>query len=401
MANSLITPTWVTKEVARILVNNLKFAANVNRSYDDQFSHDGAKVGYTVNARLPQRFVTNKGQALVVQGIQDSVVPITLTDQANVGVSFSTASLTMEVDDYRNRYVRPAAEQLANTVDFDGLNRCSKEVATEVGTLGTPPASQTAANQLYLNAGVALTQLAAPVDGRVLVISPAMMANLVGQNLVLFNPTAQISEGFRKGQFASDTLGFEQLYQDQNTWRRTAGTYSASGTVNGAGQTGNSIAISGLTGSLNAGDIVRFAGVDWVNPQNYSDTGVQAGFTLLAPAATGATTLSISPAIVATGNLQNVTASPANGAPITIDATTGATGDIGLGYHPDAFALVMSDLDMPQGVWAAERVRSKELGISIRFVKAYDIFSDQSPARLDILYGWKTIRPELAVRIAS
>ena len=148
MANSLITPTWVTKEVARILVNNLKFAANVNRSYDDQFSHDGAKVGYTVNARLPQRFVTNKGQALVVQGIQDSVVPITLTDQANVGVSFSTASMTMEVDDYRHRYVRPAAEQLANTVDFDGLNRCSKEVATEVGTLGTPPASQTAAKQL-------------------------------------------------------------------------------------------------------------------------------------------------------------------------------------------------------------------------------------------------------------
>jgi len=401
MANALITPLWVTKEVARILVNNLKFAANVNRSYDDQYVHDGAKVGYTVNARLPQRFLTTKGQALQVQGIQDTVVPITLTDQANVGMSFSTASLTMEVDDYRSRYIKPGAEQLANTVDFDGLQRCSKEVANEVGTLGTAPSTQQTVNQLYLNAGVALTQLACPQDSRCLVVSPAQMANLVGLNLNLFNPANQISDSFRKGQFAANVLGFEEMYQDQNTWRRTAGTYTAAGTVSGAGQTGSTLTITGFTGNLAAGDILRLQNVNWVNPQNYSDTGIAAGFTLLAPITTGATSVTITPPIVASGPLQNVTASPANGATITVDATTGVTGDIGLGFHADAFALVMADLDMPQGVWAAERVRSKELGISIRFVKAYDIFSDQSPARMDILYGWKTIRQELAVRIAS
>ena len=107
MANSLVTPTWYTKEVARILVNNLKFAANVNRSYDDQYVQAGAKVGYTVNARLPQRFQVTAGQALQVQGINDQYVPITLTSQKNVAYSWSTASMTQEIDAVRERYVKP------------------------------------------------------------------------------------------------------------------------------------------------------------------------------------------------------------------------------------------------------------------------------------------------------
>lgn len=400
MANSLITPLWVTKEVARILVNNLKFAGNVNRSYDDQYVHDGAKVGYTVNARLPQRFITTKGQALQVQAIQDSVVPITLTDQANIGMSFSTASLTMEVDDYRSRYITPGASQLANTVDFDGLSRCYKEVWAQVGTPGTPPSGNPANNDMYLGAGVALSNAACPVDGRVLVVSPQQMATLVSPNLALFNPTNQISDAFRKGQFAANVLGFEEMYQDQNVPRQTLGTLSA-GTISGANQTGNTLTVTGVTGTLSPGDLVTFTGVNQVNPQSYADTGVLQKFVVTTGLAAGGTSLVVSPAVNVTGALQTVTQSPGNGATITRVGTASATGDVGLGFHPDAFALVMADLDMPQGVWAAERVRSKELGISIRFVKAYDIFSDQSPARMDILYGWKTIRPELAVRIAS
>ena len=401
MPNALITPSWVTKEVARILVNNLKFAASVNRSYDDQFVHDGAKVGYTVNARLPQRFTTTKGAALVVQDIVDQVVPITLTDQAQVGISFGTASLTMEVDDYRSRYIVPAASQLANTVDFDGLNRCAKQVPSQVGTIGTPPAgTQAAQNGLYLSAGVVLSNNAAPVDNRVLVVSPQQMADLVQPNLSLFNPSAAISDGFRKGQFGQDVLGFEYMYQDQNVARLTVSTLTA-GTVTTASQTGSVINVTGVTGSAAAGDLVTFLGVNSVNPQNYSDSGQLQKFVLTAPVAPGATTINIKPAIVTTGNLKTVTASPAAGATITGVGTTGAVGPVGLGFHPDAFALVMADLVQPEGVWASERVRSKELGISIRFVKAYDIFTDNSPARLDILYGWATIRPELAVRIAS
>ena len=66
MANSFITPTWVLKDVARVAVNNLKFAANIERWYDDKFKVTGAKVGYTVSGRLPQRFRREVRSELVV-----------------------------------------------------------------------------------------------------------------------------------------------------------------------------------------------------------------------------------------------------------------------------------------------------------------------------------------------
>ena len=118
--NTLITPDWITKEAARLLLNSLKFAGNVSRSYDDQFKQAGAKVGYTVKARLPQRFRTTKGQAFQQQAITDSFVPVTLTDQANVAFAFSSASLTMEVEEYRARYVKPA---VGTTRQHDRLRR--------------------------------------------------------------------------------------------------------------------------------------------------------------------------------------------------------------------------------------------------------------------------------------
>ena len=67
MANTLATPSWVTKEVARGFLNKLVFLAHVNRTYDDSYIQSGAKVGNTVNARLPQRFTVTDGQALPVR----------------------------------------------------------------------------------------------------------------------------------------------------------------------------------------------------------------------------------------------------------------------------------------------------------------------------------------------
>jgi hypothetical protein len=35
----------------------------------------------------------------------------------------------------------------------------------------------------------------------------------------------------------------------------------------------------------------------------------------------------------------------------------------------------------------------------MRIVRQYDINNDNIPCRLDVLYGYKTIRPELACRL--
>lgn len=411
MANTLVTPVWYTKEVARILVNNLKFAANVNRSYDDQYVQAGAKVGYTVNARLPQRFQVTEGQALQIQGLNDQYVPITLTHQKNVAYSWSTASMTQEIDMVRERYVKPAAVALANIVDFDGLNTVYKDVYQAVGTPGTVPNS----NLTYLQAGAKLTNSACPPDGRVGVLDPVSMVTLANANLALFNPSAQISEEYRSGQFASRALGFESWYEDANVAKHTTGTFTSSTPlVNGASQTGSSLITDGWASgaaTLKKGDIFTVAGVYSVNPVSYQSTGQLQQFVVTSDISdtTGAMTIPISPSIITSGQLQTVSASPADNAVITVlGATAAASGTLAttvtpqsLMYHPDAFALVMADLHKPSSGAETTTVRSKELGISIRMVQQYQIGTDQEPTRLDILYGWASLRPQLACRVYS
>lgn len=407
MANSLVTPTWYTKEVARILVNNLKFAANVNRTYDDAYVQAGAKVGYTVNARLPQRFTVTEGQALQTQGINDQYAPITLTHQKNVAYSWSTASMTQEIEAVRERYVKPAATALANVIDYDGLNTVFTDVYQSVGTPGTTPSS----NLTYLQAGAKLTNSATPSDGRVAVLDPTSMVTLANANLALFNPTAQISEQYREGQFASRALGVNEWYEDANVAKFTTGSYTTSTPlINGANQTGSSLVTDGWASSaatLNKGDIFTIAGVYGVNPVSYASTGALQQFVVTATTTSSGVdmaALPISPSIITSGQFQTVTASPADNAAITVvgagaSTMTATVTSQSLLYHPDAFALVMADLHRPQSGAEATTVRSKELGVSIRMVQQYQIGTDSEPTRLDVLYGWATLRPTLACRV--
>jgi len=407
MANSLVTPTWYTKEVARILVNNLKFAANVNRSYDDAYVQAGAKVGYTVNARLPQRFTVTEGQALQTQGINDQYAPITLTHQKNVAYSWSTASMTQEIEEIRKRYVAPAATALANVIDYDGLNTVYTDVYQSVGVPGTTPSS----NLTYLQANAKLTNSAVPSDGRVAVLDPTSMVTLANANLALFNPSAQISEQYREGQFASRALGVSEWYEDANVAKFTTGSYTTSTPlINGASQTGSSLVTDGWASSaatLNKGDIFTIAGVYAVNPVSYASTGALQQFVVTATTTsvlTDMAALPISPSIITSGQLQTVTASPADNAAITVvgagaSTMTATVTSQSLLYHPDAFALVMADLHRPSSGAEATTVRSKELGVSIRMVQQYQIGTDSEPTRLDVLYGWATLRPTLACRV--
>src|SRR5690349_10241112 len=166
--NSFITPTWVVKDVSRIAMNSLKFGANVDRAYSSDFRAGGAKVGSSFNLRLPQRFRTTKGQAFQQQAVADQVVPMVITDQANIGLSWSTFDATFSVEEVRKRYIRPASIQLANTIDFDGLTRMSPLVYHAVGTPGTTPTSI----QTYLDAVTKLRNVAVPDEDLIAIVSP-------------------------------------------------------------------------------------------------------------------------------------------------------------------------------------------------------------------------------------
>jgi len=410
MANTLATPSWVTKEVARGFLNKLVFLAHVNRTYDDSYIQSGAKVGNTVNARLPQRFTVTDGQALQLQNLYDQTVPITLTNQKNVAFGYSSAQATTELDDIRTRYVKPGAEALANAAEVLAFDNVYTDIYSSVGTPGTTPST----TLTYLQAGVKLTDLSTPLNGRVGMLDPLAMSTLANTTSSLFNPSAVVSENYTEGQFGRKQLGVDGWYQDPVRPTHTTGTYTASTPlVNGASQTGSTIATDGWASgaaTLNKGDIFTIAGVNSVNPLSYSDNGRLQQFVVTATTsdASGAmATLPISPSIITSGALQTVSASPANNAVITVLGTTAAAGGTlatttspqSFVYHPDAFAFVMADLMKPGAGAESTTVRSKALGFSIRMVEQYQIGTDQNPSRLDILIGATTIQARLAARV--
>lgn len=410
MANSFVSPTWVLKDVARVAVNMLKFAANTERWYDDKYKAGGAKLGYTVSGRLPQRFRTTKGQAFQSQGINDQTVPVTLTDQANIATSWSTADATMVIEEVRKRYVNPAGEQLANTIDYDGLARMTPTVWKSEGTPGVTPSTM----ETWLTASARLTKVATPSDGRTAVIDPLAMVKLIVDTKGLFNPSASISENYRSGQFGRNQLGIAEWYQDQNIYTHTTGSFtSCTPTVFGANQTGSSLITqawaSGAT-TLNKGDVFTVAGVYEINPQNYASTGRLQQFVVTETVSdtTGAMTISIAPPIITSGALATVSASPASGAaiiPLGSTITTGAgtmtatSSPQSLIFHPEAFIFAMADLDADLPGAETSRVSDNELNVSLRYTRQYQIASDQKASRIDCLYGFKEFRPDWAVRV--
>ena len=410
MANTLATPSWTTKEVARAFINKLVFLAHVNRTYDDQYVQAGAKVGNTVNARLPQRFTVTDGQALQLQNLYDQTVPITLTNQKNVAFGYSSAQATTELGNIRTRYVNPGAEALANAAEVLAFDNVYRDIYSSVGTPGTTPT----ATLTYLQAGVKLTDLSTPLLGRVAMLDPLAMSTLADTTTSLFNPSAVIAENYTEGQFGRKQLGVDGWYQDPVRPTHTTGTYTASTPlVNGADQTGSTIATDGWASgaaTLNKGDIFTIAGVNSVNPLSYSSSGRLQQFVVTATTSdsSGAmATLPISPSIITSGALQTVSASPDNNAVITVLGTTAAAGGTlattaspqSFVYHPDAFAFVMADLMKPGAGAESTTVRSKSLGFSIRMVEQYQIGTDQNPSRLDILIGATTIQARLAARV--
>jgi hypothetical protein len=402
MPNTNLTINMITREAARLLVNTLRLAGFVNRDYDDQFAKSGAKIGSVLNVRMPVKYTLRRGQALQPQNTVETSVPVAIQFQTGVDLQFSTAELLLDIDDYSKRYIAPAVATVVNDVDWQ-IGQQYKEIYNAVGVPGVIPSS----NLTYMEAGAMLDKTATPRDGeRHMVLSEDQMPAIVNANQALFNSAPQISKQYRTGQFSGETLGWDTWSMDQNVARHTVGPLGGSPAVTTAGQTGAALAVNGWTAAvgprLNRGDVFTIAGVYGVNPVSRQTTGKLQQFVALADVAsdvTGAATIPISPAIIPAGVNQTVTAAPGAGAPLTVLGAAGATGPVGLGFHEDAITLVMADLPLPGGVWMADRVSDKQLGISVRVIKAYDIQTDSQPARLDILWGVKTIRPEMAVRI--
>jgi hypothetical protein len=420
--NNFVTPTWVVKETSRIAQNSLRFGANVTRKYSADFKAGGAKVGSGFSLRLPQRYATTKGAAFQQQGIQDITVRFNITDQANIGIAISVFDEQFSVEEKRDRYIRPAAIQLANTIDFDGLTRVTPLVAHSVGTPGSTPTSF----QTYLDAVTKLRNIGVPDDDLIAILSPNMSATLVGSNTTVFNPQASISKNYRKGQFSSgeNGLGIDSWYMDQNTWQRTTGSSTTFTPIvnqqtflNGM----TTIVTDGEASSATTyqiGDIFTIANVYEINPQNYTSTGQLMQFTITqATTSSGVNaTLTFSPPIIEVGTgpipnaLANVDFLPADNAAIIPLGSTISTGSgtwtatatrQALVYNKDAFVMGMVDPGGPDMFPGAEAspVSDPETGWAATYVRQFNAQTYVGISRLDVFYGWLAYRPDWACRV--
>jgi hypothetical protein len=395
-SNTLLTISMITNEALAILENNLTFAKQVNRQYDDQFAKSGAKIGNTLNIRMPVKYAVTTGAALSVQDTVERSVPVTLTTQAHVDMEFSSVDLALSMDEFSDRVLKPAIAELANKIDYDGLSLVNK-IPNAVGS----PTALASDLKTYLAAGVKLDNESTPRDDmRAIVIGSASQAAIVDGLKGLFNDVTEISKQYKEGTMGR-TAGFKWS-MDQNVQMHTNGTGTADPVaINGASQTGSTLTVDGLSGTLKAGDTFTIAGVYAVNPMSKQSTGQLRQFVVLSDVGAAGTSLSISPAIVTTGVYKNVTVGPANDALLTFIGVASATYEIGVAFHRDAFVLVTADLPLPKGTDRAARVSDSQLGISLRVISDYVISTDQFVTRIDVLYGWAIIRPEFAVKIIN
>lgn len=388
----------ITKESLRVLKNELGFAKGVNRQYDDQFARSGAKIGSVINIRKPTRFTVSTGAALSLQDVADQYSALTLDTQAHVDFSFSSKELTLNIDEFSKRYVKPAVAELANYVDFTGT-ALYKQVYNATGTPGTTPN----AFSFLTDAATKLSNFGTPVDSdRNMVLNPAASGSLADALKGLFQSQERIKEQYEKGLMGM-AAGFN-IKMDQNVQQFTNATFAGTPLVNGASQTGSTLVSDGWSSgatTLKEGTIFTIANVYAVNPKNRQSTGQLQQFVVTADISdtSGAISIPISPSITLTGAYQTVNALPADNAAITVLGSTATAYPQNLAYHKDAFVLGCADLDLPGGTDMAARAVDPDSGLSLRIVRAYDISNDTFPCRIDILYGWKCVYPELACRI--
>ncbi len=415
MSNTLLTISKITNEALMVLENELTFTSEVNREYDDQFAVAGAKIGSTVNVRKPARFIGTTGPALSVEDFNETSIPVTLNTQFHVDTQFSTADLALSMDMFSDRVIKPGVAAIANKMDRDGLVLAKNNIANIVGTAGVPPTSLLT----YLTGQAYLDSEGAPRDGRrACIVEPFTSATIVDSLKGLFMPSQKISDQYEKGMMGTDSAGM-RWKMDQNVVSQTFGSYAGAtlstntatftGSLTSGWASSSTITISAASAAapIQQGDVITIANVYAVNPQNRQPYGTNRLRNFVVTSAVtissgGSASVTVSPAIITAGQFQNVYVSAtSSSAVVTPFNNTGTVSPQNIILHRNCETLACADLELPAGVVFAGRASDKDLGLSIRVVRQYTINNDSVPCRMDVLYGWAMLYPELGCRVAA
>ena len=398
MANSLLTINQITREAVEIFVNSNAFIKNIDRQFDDEFGKQGAKIGSTLRIRLPNDYTVADGPGLSIQDTSEQYTVLTMATQKNVGISFATADLLLSLDDYAERIILPAMNNLCGKVATTVMSGVT--ISNIVANVDGSNNILTPNSGTYLTAGARLADNSAPMPNHRIINDQWTQARVVQSLSGLLNPGSAISEQYYEGVMYR-ALGFT-WFMDQTVVKHTTGS-ATTAAVAGANQTGTNLVISALSGTINAGDIFTIAGVNSVNRVNKQDNGTVAQFVAVNSVANGGTAITIYPAIIPSNagadvQYQTVTVSPADTAVITPFANASVTYRQNFAYAPQMITMATGDLPLPQNVVAS---RSRYDNVSIRILTDYMIGTDQEPTRVDVLFGFLLPRAEWGCFVAD
>lgn len=403
---ALLTIGGITREALRIFKNTNLFLRNIDTQYDDSFAKTGAKIGDTLRVRLPNEYTVRDGRVATPQATNERSVPLTVSSQKGVDLSFTSADMALSLDDFSNRILLPAMNSLTGQIAVDVMSATEKfsnltfkgrNTADSTGTIVTPDA------ETWLDAGAQLDMTSTPRMNskgmRKAILDARTQARTVSSLAGLFNNAQKIGDQYKSGEMGVDTLGLD-WGMDQTVLKHTNGTYTA-GAVAGAGQTGPTLTTAEITGTFKKGDIIVIAGVFGVNPVTKQSTGELRQFVITADVSAGATSIPIYPEIIP-GNVAygTVTVSPGAGALITLVGGAGTTFRKNFIMDPMAVTMATADLPLP-GKGVVEAYRESYDGVSLRFIQGYDITNDVFISRFDILYGFQTVRGEWGSAVAD
>lgn len=397
MANSLLSPTIITREALRILHANLNFIGNMNKQYDPQFANSGAspsgKIGPSLTIRMPNQYTVRTGALLSVQDTVETSQILTVSTQKGVDLSFTSQDLTLAIDEFSKRYLQPAMAVLAANIEADALNMIL-DVYNAVDDNAATLTYKDIANGRKL-----LNQYLAPATDRCGIMNSGHVVSFLDAIKGFFNPQESVAKPYLTGKIGRvngiDTFENTLLNPFQSGTAAAATGYTA--TLTGGSAT--AVMAAGAT-TFNKGDIVTFSTVNAVDPETKANRGFLQQFVVTANYAGGAGNMSISPTPVTAGAAQNVTNV---GAALTVAKVGGGASALysqSVLFHPEAFTFVTADLiDVSKfGAWGSRQVMD---GISMRIAQQYNISTDAVPCRIDVLYGYKTLRPQLATRVIA
>jgi hypothetical protein len=393
MPNTLLTISQITRKAAMTLHQKSTLLRTINRQYDEEFGRSGRKIGDTLRVRMPNQYQVRTGITHTPVDIVEESVNLPVATVRGVDLAFTSQEMTLSLDDFSERIIEPAMSVLAANIEADFHLNMARRVANVVD-------NDTAAFGFNtLNAArQVLTENLAPPAKRYAVLSPSHATRFINDTKGLFHSSSNIAEQYEEGMIGR-TAGFDVMESTIIADHQTGTAAKTTGYLsNGVGLSGAAIAVDTGTTTLLIGDVVTFAGVFEVHPETKVSTGVLKQFVITANSGTSATSLAISPAIVATGPRQNASNTVAdNSAVVKVGAGANERINGSLAYYRDAFTFVTADLPMPNGTDMASKATVD--GITVSLVRDFNITSRDFPCRLDVLYGFAALRPQLACRI--